>query len=412
MSRIVVTGAGCVTPIGIGRREFETAIRAGSSGLRELSQCDPSPYACRVAGEVLGFDPLEFMDVREARTLPRVVQFAVAASRLAIADANMGSAFAPERVGVIVGTSSGPIAYSFEQQLIFFERGARRMHPSSPAFAHNGAIASECAIQVGVHGPVFAVSSACTSSTDAIGLGASLLREGVVDAMLVGGAEAPLTPSLFAAFDRLKMMPSSFNSAPQEASRPFDIRREGMVLGEGAAILVLETEQVARSRGAIPIMEIAGYGSTCDAASHFHQEGSGDQALRAINLALTGASATVADIDYVNAHGTATRENDVFESRVLRRLFGSLVSSVPVSSVKSQLGHSLGACGCMEVMAVMAGMEGGFVPATTNLQYPDPECALAHVPGVVRDWRIDVALSTNFGFGSRNAALVLRRVSK
>lgn len=412
MRRIIISGAGCVTAIGTGRAAFEGALRQGESGVRRLAHFDTSSYGCRVAAEIDGFDPLGFMDQREARTLPRVTQFAVAASRLAIADAGPGCVDSRDRVALVIGTSSGPIAYSFEQQLLFIERGAKRMHPSSPAFAHNGSIASECAIQLGLHGPVFAVSSACTSSTDAIGLGALLLRAEEADTVLVGGAEAPLTPSLFAAFDRLRLMPTSFNSCPAEACRPFDVSREGMVLGEGAGILVLEREEDALRRGGRPLAEVAGYGATCDAESHFHQGTSGDDALRAIGMALRQGGVSAEDIDYVNAHGTGTRENDCFEAGVLRRLLVSRVGEVPVSSLKSQVGHTLGAAGVIEAMAIIAGMRGEYAPMTANLREPDPECALMHVMGRVRNCKIRVALSTNFGFGSRNAALVLRRVSE
>lgn len=411
MDRILVTGAGCVTPIGTGRSAFDLGVRSARSGIGELTRCDSSPYSCRVAAEVYGFDPLRFMDLREARTLPRVVQFAVAASRLAVVDAALDCAIAADRTGIVIGTSSGPIAYTFEQQSLFLERGARRMHPSSPAFGHNAAIASESAIQLGLHGPVLSVSSACTSGADAIGFGMSMLRDRTLDIVLVGGAEAPLTPSLFAAFDRLKMMPTSFNSNPKESLRPFDIEREGLVLGEGAAVLILEREEDARRRGARPLVEIAGYGATCDASSHFHQDSYSQQAIRAIDIALSAAGVAATQIDYVSAHGTGTRENDSFEAGVLRRVLGNRAQDVPVSSSKSQFGHSLGAAPVIEVMATMAGMRGGFAPATLNLKHPDPECDLAHVVDRTRECRIDVALSTNFGFGSRNAAIVLRRVS-
>ena len=342
--------------------------------------------------------------------LPRVVQFAVAAARLALEDARLCAGFDPRRIGVLIGTSSGPIAYSFEQQSVFIERGARRMHPSTPAFAHNGAIASECAIQLGLHGPVLTVSSACTSGTDAIGLGRTMIEAGLADAILVGGADAPLTPSLFAAFERLGMMPIHFNDAPEAASRPFDIAREGLVLGEGAAILTLESESHARARGAQLLAEVSGYGATCDAASHFRQEESGADAVHAVEVALGAAGVGPESLDYISAHGTGTRENDPFETRVLRRVLGDHASRVPVSSSKSQFGHSLGAAGAIEAAAIVLGMWGGFAPPTLNLENVDPQCDLVHIAGRVRQCQIDVALSTSFGFGSRNAAVVLRRI--
>lgn len=409
MGEAVITGLGCVTPIGLGREAFTESLRTGASGIHTLTLFDPRPYQCQVAAEVRDFDPLNYMDLREARSLPRVAQFAVAAARMALSDAGLSSFGDPTRAGIVIGTSSGPLAYALEQHSIFLERGARRMHPSSPAFAHNSVIASECAIQLKVHGPVLTLSSACTSGADAIGLGRMMILSGQVDLLLVGGAEAPMTPSLFAAFDRLGMMPSRYNDRPDAAARPFDVDREGPVLGEGAVIFVLESERHARKRGARLLAAVSGYGATCDASSHFHQEPSGADATRAIREALNTSRIAAEEIEYVNAHGTGTRENDPFESRVLHNVLGSRALHVPVSSSKSQFGHLLGAAGAIEAAAVIAAMDGGFVPVTRNLENPDPECNLRHVMGRPESLRVDVALSTNFGFGSRNAALLFRR---
>ncbi len=399
---------GCVTPIGLGREAFTESLRTVASGIRDLTLCDPRPYQCQVAAEVRDFDPLDHMDLREARSLPRVAQFAVAAARMALKDAGISNLEDPTRAGVVIGTSCGPLAYALEQHSIFLERGARRMHPSSPAFAHNSVIASECAIQLNVHGPVLTLSSACTSGADAIGLGRMMIVSGLADILLVGGAEAPMTPSLFAAFDRLGMMPTKYNDRPDAAARPFDVDRDGPVLGEGAVIFVLESEQHARRRGARLFAAVSGYGATCDASSHFHQEPSGVDAARAIREALNMSRIVPDELDYVNAHGTGTRENDPFESRVLHCVLGSRALRVPVSSSKSQFGHLLGAAGAIEAAAVISAMNSGFVPVTRNLERPDPECDLRHVMGQPESMRVDVALSTNFGFGSRNAALVFR----
>ncbi len=409
MARVVITGVGCVTPIGIGLDAFSDSLRRGVSGVGPLSLCDPTPHECRVAAEVRNFDALEFMDLREARTLPRVAQFAVAAARLALRDARLELQAIRDRVGIVVGTSSGPIAYSLEQHAIYFERGMRRVHPSTPAYGHNGVIASECAIQLGIHGPVLTLSSACTSAADAIGLGRTMIQAGMVDVLLVGGADAPICPSVFAGFERLGMMPTQYNSRPEAAARPFDVDREGLVLGEGAVIFVMEGEHHARRRDARLVGEVAGYGATCDAWSHFKQEESGTDAARAIEQALACCGISSADIDYINAHGTGTRENDPFEARVLRRVFGERISQVPVSSSKSQFGHLLGAAGAVEAAAVLVAINEGFAPPTLNLEHPDPECELAHVACKPLTCSIDTALSTSFGFGSRNAALVFRR---
>lgn len=409
MGRVVITGIGCVSPIGIGFGEFADAIRRGVSGVSPISLFDASMYQCRVAAEVTGFSAVDFMDGREARALPRVAQFAVAAARLATADAELDLGLVGPRTGVVVGTSSGPIGYVLEQHAIFLERGIRRMHPSSPAYAHNSIVASECAIQLGVHGPALAISSACTSSCDAIGLAMMMIVSGVVDVVIAGGAEAPLTPSLFGSFDRLGMLPVHYNDRPHAASRPFSADREGPVLGEGAAMFVLESEDHARHRGAAMLATILGYGATCDAESHFRQSADGRFAGAAIEQALAGAGVEAEDIQYINAHGTGTPDNDPFETDVLSRCFGPFGGGIPVSSSKSQFGHLLGAAPAMELAAVVAGMGLEVLPATLNLEMDDPRCHLNHVRIAGIAARFDTALSTSFGFGSRNGALVVGR---
>jgi 3-oxoacyl-[acyl-carrier-protein] synthase II len=409
MAGAVITGIGCITPIAIGVDDFAAALRKGVSGIGPLTLCDPSPYQCRVAAEVRDFKPQEYMPFREARSSPRVVQFALGAARLAMEDAGLTRLPDPTRVGVVLGSSVGPTAYNFEQFAIFLERGVRRMHPSFPAHAHYGVIASECAIQLGIHGPVMCVSSACTSGADAIGFGRAAILGGMADVVLVGGAEAPICPLPYAAFDRLGMMPTHFNDRPQAASRPFSIDREGFVLGEGAAVLVLESSTHAAARGAEVYAEVAGYGATCDADSHFSQAEGGDDAARAIEIALAMAGADPEEVDYVNAHGSATIQNDPFETKVLHRTLGRHAAKVAVSSSKSVLGHLLGASGAVEAAVTAVSMREGFIPPTRNLDEPDPACDLDYVPNEARIAQAKLALSTSFGFGSRNAAVVLRR---
>lgn len=409
MKRALITGVGCVTPIGTGREQFDASLLGGRSGIVQLEIFDRSPFECRVAAEVRAFRADAYMDAREARALPRVAQFSVAASRLALEDARITRWHDPGRVGILIGTSSGSLTYAFEQHAVFIEKGVRRMHPSAPVFAHNSVISSECAIQLGVHGPVMVVSSACTSSTDAIGLGAGMIASGLLDAVLVGGADAPLTPALFGAFDRLSMMPRSFNAAPAQAARPFDRHREGLVLGEGAVTFVLESEESACARGARPVAVVRGYGASCDAHSHFRQEASGADAIRAIATAFRSAGCGPRDIQLVSAHGTGTRENDPFESRVL---IASLTDEIPeiwVHATKSQCGHLLGASGAIGVAAVVASMRSGYVPQTLNLEEPDDYCALRHVRFASQKCKVDNALVTSFGFGARNAALIVQR---
>lgn len=406
---VVVTGMGCVTPIGIGLPAFSESLRAGTSGTGEVTRFDPRAYRSRVAAEVKDFRPADFLGLREVRALPRVSQLAVAASRMALDDAGVREWKDAGRVGLLLGSSGGPVAYQFEQAMIFLERGLRRMNPMFPAYGHSGSIASECAIQFGVKGPVLTVSSACTSSADAIGLAVGLLEGRMVDVVLAGGTDAPVEPILFGSFDRIGAIARGFNDVPETASRPFSRDRDGFVLAEGAAVFVLERRDAALERGARIRAEIAGYGATCDADNHLTQEASGVEAARALRQALEQAGVEPHEIDYVNAHGTATRQNDPFETRVMHQVFGDVARSIPVSSSKSMFGHALGACGALELGATILGMEEGFVPPTLNLDEPDPDCDLDYVAHKARPARVDVALSTSFGFGSRNAALVVRK---
>lgn len=407
MGEVVVTGVGCISPIGIGFSSFVDALRRGESGIGPVTLFDASGSRCKLAAEVTSFDPLSFMELREARALPRVAQFAVAASRMALADARLEVWPRATRIGVVLGTSSGPLAYALEQHAVFLEKGVRRTHPSLPAYAHNSVISSECAIQCGLKGPALTISSACTSAADAIGIGCGMIKAGVVDALLVGGADAPIMPALFAAFDRLGLMPVSFNDEPSRAARPFSADREGLVLGEGAAIFVIEDSNHASARGVVPLARVSGYGATCDASSHFHQEQSGVEAVRALEEAISGWSDRV---DYINAHGTGTFDNDPFEAKVLRTVFGARLDEIPVSASKSQFGHLLGACAAIEAAVVVAAIQEGVIPATLNLERPEPECRLNHIVAA-REGRVDAALSVSFGFGSRNAALLFTRCS-
>lgn len=406
---VVITGMGCVTPIGIGVPAFSQSLKGGVSGTGPLTRFDSEPYECRVAAEVRDFEPLDFMALREARALPRVVKMAVAAARMAIDDSGLAKWPDRNRVGVLLGSTGGAGSYQFEQGLIFVERGARRMHPMLPAYAHSGSLASECAIQFDAHGPVLTVSSACTSSTDAIGLARGLLEGGVVDVVLAGGSDAPLWPMLYASFDRLKAMSRGFNQTPEVASRPFSADRDGFVMGEASAVFVLERADAARERGARIHAEVAGYAATCDADSHFTQSENGDDAVRALQDAMRQAGAEPADLDYVNAHGTSTPNNDSFETGILKRVLGEGAATTPISATKSLVGHTFGACGAVELTATLVGMREGFAPPTINLEEPDPDCDLDYVSSGARSLKIDTALSANFGFGSRNAALVVRR---
>ena len=352
------------------------------------------------------------MSPRDARMLPRVSQFALAACRLAVDDARVTVGNNPHRVCVVLGTSVGPAAYSFEQFATFIERGYRRVHPLLTAYAHVGSLSAECAIQLGAKGASLSVGSACVSGADAVGIGLMLIKSGRADVVIAGGADAPIVPVLFAAFDRLGVMSSNFNKCPTAAARPFAIDRDGFVLGEGAVAVVLESKAHAVRRGAHPIAALSGYGATCDAHGHLSQGESPDDAARAIVDALNEAGLSVSDIDYVNAHGSGTMQNDRFEASLLRGVFGPRADRVHVSSTKSLLGHLMGAAPVVGLAATVAGMCDGFIPPTLNLEREAPECAgLAHVANHSRAGTIRRALILSFGFGSRNAALIVQQVA-
>ncbi len=405
--RVVITGLGCVTPLGV-LPEFWEGLTAGRSGIGALTAIDAAPYETRIAGQVRDFDPHQFMGRREAASMSRCVQFGVAAGKMALEHAGLvPDGIERERVGIYLGTSIGPLGHAMEQHAVFLEKGIARVHPMAPAQNYPGVLASELAILLGLNGPAITISTACTSGADAVGLALAQIRAGVVDVALAGGSEAPIFPMLFASFDRLGLM-SRKNENPAAACRPFDLGRDGFALSEGAAVCVLESETYARSRGASLLAELAGFGASCDAYHHLQQDPSGRQAARAIESALRDAGAGVEDIGYISAHGTGTRANDTFETAVIKQVFGKRAYDVPMSSIKSMCGHLMGACGALELVACVKTLTDGVVPPTANLAMPDPDCDLDYVPNNARAASIGTILSNTFGFGSRNAALVVR----
>lgn len=410
MGEVFITGIGPVTPIGIGRSAFTDALRRGTSGTGALTAFDAAAFRCRVSAEISAFPALEFMSARDVRALPRVAQFAVAACRLALEDAQLSINASPHRVGVVVGTSVGPASYVFEQSATFIERGYRRVHPLFPAYAHIGSLSAECAIQIGAKGLSLGIGSACVSSADAIGMAAMLIKCGRADVVIAGGADAPLIPMLFAAFDRLGVMATKFNDCPHSACRPFSSDRDGFVLGEGAVAFVLESEAHAVRRGAQPLAILSGYSGASDNYGHLSQGESTVDAVRAIHEALSESEISVGEIDYVNAHGSGTLQNDRFETKVLREVLGARAATVPVSSTKSSVGHMMGAAPAVGIAATVAGMSDGFFPPTLNLKRTAPECVgLAHVANQSQLGTIRSGLILSFGFGSRCAAVVVKR---
>ena len=407
--RVVITGVGAVSPLGLTASEsWENALR-GVSGVAPITLFDASDYQVRIACEVKGFKPENFMDGREARRRDRFVQMAAAAAQeaihqsgLEISPANAG------RIGVIVSSAIGGLKALQDGIFTLKDEGPRRLSPFLiPMLMSNGA-AGMLAIDYGIKGPCFSVASACASGADGIGTSWMLLRGGVIDVALAGASEATITALGVGAFDRLGAM-SRRNEDYSMTPQPFDRDRDGLVMGEGAAILVLETEQHARARGAEILAELAGYASTADA---FHitapaEDGAGGA--MAMRMAMESAGVNPQDVSYINAHGTATPLNDLSETRAIKAAFGELAYNIPVSSTKSMTGHMMGATGALEAVFCVQAVRQDKIPPTLHYQNPDPECDLDYVPNQARDVKVDVVISNAFGFGGHNAVLVVKK---
>jgi 3-oxoacyl-[acyl-carrier-protein] synthase II len=408
LRRVVVTGLGCVTPCGIGAEQLWAAIVRGESGIRRVSSFDAAGCASQVAGEVRGFNPADFLARREIEAFSEYVHFGVASARMAWDDAGAPSrSLDTDRIGVCLGSAVGAFGRVTHEGAVFAEKGINRVHPMLP-LQYPGTLPSEVAIALGLRGPAYSVSTACTAGADAAGLAAGLISSGILDGALVGGSDSPVFPILFAGFDRLQVL-SRLNDPPERASRPFSKERNGFVLSEGAGVVMLEAEEVALSRGARVYAELAGFGATSDAHHHLRPEAEGTQGARAITLALTHAGIDPRDVDYINAHGTGTPKNDAVETKIIKRVFGDSACRIPISSSKSMLGHMIGASAAVELILSVLSIRDGIAPPTINLTVHDPECDLDYVTEGARHVPIRVALSTSFGFGSRNAALVVRK---
>jgi 3-oxoacyl-[acyl-carrier-protein] synthase II len=409
--RVVVTGIGAVTPIGIGKDNLWSGLRRGRSAVGPLTRFDPSIFRSHNAAEVNDFVPGDHLEAKRAKRLDRFGQFSVATARLAIEDAALDLAAEDrERVGTMMGTALGGISYA-EQQLGIFLRGGLRDVDASLALAvFGGAASCNVAIELGVCGPNSTNAMSCASGTIAIGEGFRQVRDGYADVMICGGAEAPLAPLCFGAFSLIRAM-STRNDDPSSASRPFDKDRDGFVMGEGSAILVLEERDRALARGAHVYAELAGFGMTNDAHHMTAPRPDGSQAARAMRLALEDAHVTPAEIEYVNAHGSSTPLNDPTETIAIKRVLGERAYRIPVSGTKGYYGHALGASGAIEAAICAMALEREWLPPTVNLSVPDDACDLDYVPGAGRDARVEHLVSNSFGFGGINAAVVMRRAS-
>lgn len=407
--RVVVTGMSVISPVGTGLEDFWSNLVAGKSGVGPVTRFNAEGFTTRIAAEVKGFVPEEYIDKKDARRMDRFTQFAMAAAKLAIEDAAIDfDTVNRDRVGVILGSGIGGLETLEEQHKVLMNRGPGRISPFFIPMMIVNMGAAQVAISFGLRGCSLITTSACASSNNAIGDSFRLLQRGEADVMICGGTEAPITPMAMAGFCSMKAM-STRNEDPQKASRPFDTGRDGFVIGEGAGLLVLETLDHARSRGARIYGEVVGYGNSCD-AYHItapHPEGRGGA--QSMQLALLDAGIKPEEVDYINAHGTSTPLGDKLETMAIKQVFGEHAYKIAVGSTKSMTGHLLGAAGGLEAVVCLMTMLKGVIPPTVNLENPDPECDLDYVPNQARESRVDVAMSNSFGFGGHNVTLIFKR---
>lgn len=406
MHEVLITGIGVVTPVGIGREAFWHALLEGRSGAGPIASFDASEMPVRIACEVTDFDASAYLEPRAVARSDRFTHMAVAASALAWEDAGLSGLSDTGRAGVVIGSGIGGLSTIESEHASFLSGGPRRVSPFMVPKLMPNAAAGAVAMHFGLHGPNLAVSSACATGAHALGEAARYIRFGLADVMLAGGSEAALTPLSLSAFARMGAL-STRNDDPEGASRPFDAGRDGFVFGEGAGVLVLESAAHARARGAEPIARLLGYGASADAYHVTQPDPEGLGAQRAMRAALADAGLGPEDIDHVNAHGTSTPYNDRVETLALKAVLGVEAKRIPVVSTKSQTGHLLGAAGAVEAAACALTIAQGVVPATINLDDPDPECDLDYVPDGPRRVEVRYALSNSFGFGGQNACLVL-----
>ena len=411
-----ITGIGLVTAIGTGLAAFRAGLRAGTSPVRRIDRFDPAPFRSRVAAQVDDFEPTDHMDAKTARQLDRFSQFSLVAGQLALEDAKLvpgrdGSADR-ERIGIYLGSALGGIAYAEMQHERYIARGIKAVAPNLALAVFGGAAPANLGIALDVRGPILSTANSCASGAVAIGEAVDAIRAGQIDAAVAGGAEVPLSPLAFGAFDIIRALSAGSNDEPGRAARPFDAGRDGFVMGEASALLVLEAADVARRRGATPYASVLGYGATSDAHHMVQPRADGREAARAASIALADAGTDAAEIDYVNAHASSTPIGDIAEARAIALALGDRAANVPVSGTKALYGHPLGASGAIEAAISALAIADGWAPASANLMNPDPGVA-ALLPCLLREAQTGTyrrVLSTSFGFGGLNAALVFGAV--
>ncbi len=411
-NRVVITGLGMVTPIGIGKKNFWESLINGNCGIDKISYFDTTEYPTKIAAEVKNFDFTNYLLPKEANRMDKSTQFAIIATMLALEDSKLiiseGDSYS---VGVIIGSGIGGISTFEKQHKILLEKGPRRISPFFVPMMISNISAGEIAIKIGAKGPNGIITTACASSTHAIGLAFKLLRQGDAQVIISGGTEAAISPMALAGFCSMRAL-STQNKNPRSASRPFDKERDGFVMGEGAGILILETLEHAKKRKANIYAEILGFGMTADAYHVTAPAPDGEGAFRAMKIALEDAKIEPAQVDYINAHGTSTPLNDKFETLSIKKTFGEHAYNLKVSSNKSMTGHLLGASGGVEAIATALTIKEDIIPPTINYNYPDPDCDLDYVPNKAERKLVKYALSNSFGFGGHNGVLVLGKYNE
>ena len=408
-NRVVVTGMSAVCPLGLDMDTTWEALIAGKSGIDYITLFDAEPLEIKFAGEVKGFDPTNYISRKEARRMDRFAQLSVAASLQAVEDSGLQiKAANQDNIAIVVGSGIGGLTTLFEQAKVLLEHGPSRVSPFLAPMMISDMAAAQVSITLGVKGLNLCTTSACSSSSDAIGVAYELIKRNDAQAAITGGSEAIINPLGITAFSALKAL-STRNDEPQLASRPFDAERDGFVISEGACLLVLESLTHAQERGANILAEIIAYGASADAFHVTQPAEDGEGAARAMQLALDRAGLAPSQIDYINAHGTSTPLNDKVETIAIKTVFGDYAYRIPISSTKSMTGHLIGAAGALEAAACIMTIQHGIIPPTINLTHPDPECDLDYVPNVSRQAKVTTTLSNSFGFGGHNSVLIFRK---
>ncbi len=408
--RVVITGVGLLTPLAIGVRETWEALCAGKSGIGPITRFDTTKFDTKIAGEVRGFDPLDFMPRKEARRTPLFIMYAVAAARMALEDSGLViDSSNANRVGVITGCGIGGLSVLEDNYMVLVEKGPKRVSPFLIPLMIGNMAPGMISIHLGAKGPNTSIATACAAGSHAVGDAFKLVQSGRADAMITGGVEAVVTPTCISGFNAMKAL-STRNDDPEKASRPFDRDRDGFVVGEGSGIMVIEPLESALERGAHIYAEIVGFGMSGDGYHMTAPSPDGEGAARCMQAALDDAGLTADRIDYINAHGTSTPLNDLYETRAMKTVFGEHARKIPISSTKSMTGHLLGGAGGIETVFTALTIQEGIIPPTINLDHPGEECDLDYVPNKARRARVRYALSNSFGFGGTNASLILAAV--